>query len=252
VITAQQRRRRLAGAAVLAAGIVLGSAAAPAQATHRSPAVIVGHAAQLHPQGVAWDPTRNAFLVGSIRHGTVSVVDAGGTVRTLIEHPRMVSTTGVHVDRLRGRVLVGYADVGLGTRTSPETVGRLSGVGMLVVNTADGTLFRVSPRDPRRVDVVALDRPLVGGDGMALRRDGTLVVVANTLAGAGDNTVSVLRGTRGWSAARTTSRQPWPDQDPTTVAVTPAGSYVVTGHLRELATGHPLDTFILRRVRSGS
>lgn len=323
-----------AGCVVLAAGVLAGHAtsaasAHSAQARHSLPAVLVCHAASLHPQGVAWDPSRRAFLVSSIRHGTVSVVAADGTVRTLISHPRMVSTTGVHVDRLRGRVLVGYADVGLGVRTSPETVLRLSGVGifdlatgrplhivdldqvpgrhvitdlavdehgnayatdsasdaiyqidpqgrpsvlvrdprfaapvvgiagivwhpdgyLLVVNSGDGTLFRVSPRGSRSVDVVTLDQPLVGGDGMALRRDGALVVVINSLTGSGANAISVLRGTRGWSAARTVSQQPWPDPDPTTVAITPSGGYVVSGHLRELATGNPTDTFTLRRVQ---
>jgi hypothetical protein len=48
------------------------------------PAVVDGTAPALHPEGVAWDPGRRAFLVGSVRHGTISVVGPGGRVTTLV------------------------------------------------------------------------------------------------------------------------------------------------------------------------
>ncbi|TWP52167.1 SMP-30/gluconolactonase/LRE family protein [Lentzea tibetensis] len=77
------------------------------------PRVIEGKAPQLHPEGVAWDQSRHAFLVGSAVHGTVSVVRPSGEVGTLakVPLPHQVSTLGLKVDARRGRVLVTYANM---------------------------------------------------------------------------------------------------------------------------------------------
>ncbi|WP_189132499.1 hypothetical protein [Wenjunlia tyrosinilytica] len=122
---------RSAAAAALVAAVVLPAAvpavAAPAQrgtsvATHAA-AVIDGHAPSLHPEGIDYDPLRHRFVVTSLRHGTVSVVDRDGSVRTLVDDPRNISTIGVRVDAARRRVLVAAADPGVGERTSPATQG---------------------------------------------------------------------------------------------------------------------------------
>jgi sugar lactone lactonase YvrE len=293
----------------------------------RLPETINGHAAALHPEGVAWDPTRQALLVGSTRHGTVSVVRPDGQVRTLVSDQRMVSTFGLRVDAARNRLLVAFADIGVGERTGPGTFYRQSGVGifdlrtgaplhlvdlaigdgrhgandlaldwagnayvtdpasdalyridpagrasvlvrdarlgsptigangiawhpggyLLVVRYGDGALLRVSPSG--RIDEVRLERPLVGGDGIALRPDGTLVVVTNSLGADGENAVTVLRPTGSWSAATAVRRvAPWRTTAPTTVAVTPYGSYVVSGDLDKLLAGTTTDAFTLDRV----
>jgi len=96
----------------------------------RLPPVIRGTAPALHPEGFAWDPTRGAFLVGSVKHGTVSVVRPDGSTRTLVSDPHLDSTFGVHVDVRRGRFLVAYADLGLGDRT-----GGASGIGIFDLRT---------------------------------------------------------------------------------------------------------------------
>jgi sugar lactone lactonase YvrE len=312
----------LASLAVGAAPALATTAAATADATARGlrpPAVINGTAPSLHPEGVAWDPTRRAFLVSSVRHGTVSVVSPSGTVRTLVQDDRMVSTFGVHVDAARGRLLVTYADLGLGDRangrsglgifdlgtgrplhlvdlghlandltiapdgtayvTDPggdalytvDTAGRASvlvqsprfaGTGftlngivwhpggyLLVVRYDVGILFRIPLCDPVHFTEVALDRPLVGGDGMALRPDGSLVVSTNTLGSTGEDAVQVLRSGDGWASAHQVSRTaPWPDRAPTTVAVSPYGTYVLSGRLDVLLGGGTTDAFTLRRL----
>ena len=102
------------------------AAAAPA------PDVVTGRSAELHPEGIAWDPLRQAFLLGSLRHGTVEVV-RDGTTKTLISDPRMVSTFGVHV--VRGRVYVAYGDMGLGLRSTPDTTYKSSGLGVFDLAT---------------------------------------------------------------------------------------------------------------------
>jgi sugar lactone lactonase YvrE len=292
----------------------------------RPPEVVHAHAASLHPEGVTWDPTRQAFLVGSTRHGTVSVVRPNGEVTTLVDDPRMVSTFGLHVDAARNRVLVTFADIGVGERSGPATLYQQSGVGiydlttgaplhlvdvaigegrhgandlaidwfgnayvtdpasdtlyrvdvaghasvvvkdprlstptigangiawhpagyLLVVRYGDGTLLRVTPRG--RIDEVRLDRPLVGGDGIALRPDGTLAVVTNSLGSPGANALTVLRPNGSWSSARVVSNTPWPTTSPTTAAVTPYGTYVVSGALDVLLGGSTTDEFRLDRL----
>lgn len=71
---------------------------------------IVAHSPELYPEGVAWDPTRDAFIVGSALHGNLSTVSADGTTEELVPSLGPVSTLGVRVDVERQRVLVAYSD----------------------------------------------------------------------------------------------------------------------------------------------
>ncbi|MGW0431236.1 SMP-30/gluconolactonase/LRE family protein [Micromonospora sp. NPDC003197] len=122
------------------------SAAPPLVIETRAP-VIETRAPSLHPEGVAWDPLRHAFLVGSVRHGTVSVVRLDGSVRTLVDDGVMVSVIGVHVDAHRRRILVAYQDPGVGVRSSDATRLRQSGVG--IFDLRSGALLH-------RVDLTAV------------------------------------------------------------------------------------------------
>ncbi|MFF7265312.1 SMP-30/gluconolactonase/LRE family protein [Streptomyces sp. NPDC008159] len=291
----------------------------------------------LYPEGVAWDPTRKAFLVGSSAQGTISVVRADGTVTPLVAPFARVSVLGVEVDAPRRRVLAAYTDYylrllgavdpslppvsGVGffdlatgavqhlvdtsageshprtndlaadscgavfvTDSGADTVTAVSrdgkvlrvirddrflsdhtgpnGIvhhpaGFLLVGKYDGgQLFRVDrPLSARPVvSRVPLDRAPTSIDGMALRPDGSLVVVANDLSLSsgqpGRDAVVVLRSSDNWRTARTVQDQTWPIEDPSTVAVTPYGDYVVSGGLREVLAGVPSTTpgqFHLRR-----
>jgi sugar lactone lactonase YvrE len=320
------------GALVALAGLALLAPSADA-AGHRYPPVVAGHAPALHPEGIAYDPSRHAFLVGSVRHGTVSVVAPDGSARTLVDDPRMPSTAGVHVDPVRGRILVTYGDIGVADRTEPNPELRRTGLGIFdlrtgrpqhvvdlghldpagaahlandvavdragnayVTDSASDEIYRVDPagrpsvfvRDARfatttvgvngivwhpdgyllvgkydsgavfRIDTagrptvteVRLDRPLLGVDGIALRGNGTLLAVTNTLsAPAATDAVTVLRLRDGGRALREVSSTAWPVPFPTTIAVSPFGGYVVSGELDVLlGTGGTTDTFTLRRL----
>lgn len=298
------------------------------------PEVVTGSAPSLHPESAAYDPTRQAFLVGSVRHGTVAVVPPDGRTRTLISHPWMISAIGVKVDVRRGRVLVAHGDLGVGVRTSPETVMRRSGIGifdlrtgalrrfvdlaavtgpglhfandlalapdgtayvtdalsdallrvdvhgrasvlvrdarfhdpdpptsfglngivwhpqghLLAVKSWGGQLFRITLGRKPAVHHVATDQPIHNGDGLLLRPDGSLLAVTNPLGPQGVSAVRLLRSRDGWSTARTTSLQPWPDRAPTAATRTPAGDYVLDGRLDVLFGGSTSDDFILRRA----
>ncbi|WP_189160524.1 hypothetical protein [Lentzea pudingi] len=308
-----------------------GPASASSTSQHRALSDVVnGTGAALHPEGVGWDPSRKAFLVGSLRHGTVSVVGADGRASTLVNEPRIVSTVGVHVDVARNRVLAAYADYGVGTRSSPSTIQTQAGLGifdlktgrtlhlvdlaigpgphiandfaldlagnayvtdtasdkiykvdvngrasvlvqdprlagptedgmngivwhpggyLLAVGYETGSLLRIPLKDPQAIHEVRLDQALVGGDGLALRPDGTLLVVSNEFGRSTAGSVKVLRSRDGWTSAKTAKTvAQWPDPLPTTVAVSPAGAYVLSGRLDVLITGSTSDQFTLRRI----
>jgi sugar lactone lactonase YvrE len=321
-----QSRRWFAGALTAAALLGL-TLPGTADALARYPAVVNGHAFALHPEGVAFDPTRGTFLVGSVRHGTVSIVRPDGGTTTLVDDPRMPSTVGLHVDALRGRILVTYGDAGVADRSVPDPAQRRTGLGIFdlrtgaprhvvelgvgphlandvtvdpagnayVTDSAGDTIYRVDPSghasvlvsDPRfasssvgingivwhaggyllvghyetgilfrvtlsdrpTVTEVHLDRPLTGADGLALRPNGTLVAVTNHLsAPTAEEAVTVLASRDNWHTAHALAHEPWPVADPTTVAVSPFGDYVVSGDLSILlGTGDTTDTFTLRR-----
>jgi DNA-binding beta-propeller fold protein YncE len=137
------RRHLLAALTIAAVTALLNvTTAAPGSAATTATAagpVIRGTGDSLYPEGVAWDPTRRAFLVGSARHGTVSVLRPDGAVSTLVSDERMVSTFGLAVDAARGRLLVTYSDLGVGERSTPRTTGQLSGLGIFDLATATRT-----------------------------------------------------------------------------------------------------------------
>lgn len=62
----------------------------------------------LFPEGLAWDPTAQHFLVGSLRHRTISAVSDAGVVQTLISDPSLpenATILGLAVDSRNRRVL---------------------------------------------------------------------------------------------------------------------------------------------------
>ncbi|WP_079277961.1 SMP-30/gluconolactonase/LRE family protein [Streptomyces sp. CB03234] len=308
------------------------AASAPGAAPVGLPASITVRTPGLHPPGIAWDPTRGAFLVSSMRRGTVSLVRPDGRTTEFIgETPDIVATVGLRVDAARGRLLAVYADAGFAERSGPTTSFRTTGVAVFDLATAerrhlvelgettlganlvndltfddegnvyatdtpndgilridpdgrpsvlrtgarvtprnvgfmgvmwhpdgflltvrhdDGGLYRVPLNDPAAMEEVALDRALVGGAALALRADGSVAAVTNTLIGPGKDGVSVLESGDGWRSARTVRRvEPWPDPAPTGVTVTPFGTYVVSGRPDRLVGGEGVwDQFSLRRL----
>lgn len=165
-----------AAAIAIAAAIAVFATPAAADA-HRAdfPDVIDARADTLHPEGIAYDPTRDAFLVSSVRHGTVSTVDADGETATLIDDPKLISTFGLAVDRRHGRILVTDGDVGMSERTSPETVQRTAGLGIYDLDTGE----RVDYID---LDALAPDAAAHAANDVAIAPDGT-AYVTDTLAG---------------------------------------------------------------------
>ncbi|TDC73688.1 SMP-30/gluconolactonase/LRE family protein [Streptomyces hainanensis] len=122
--TSRSRRVHRTALAVSAAGLLLTALQVPATAVGHTagdrhgrhcPADEIAEAVtsvspELYPEGVAWDPTREAFLVTSTRQGNVSVVTPDGAVEELTPSIGLVSTLGIKVDTRRNRAIVSYTD----------------------------------------------------------------------------------------------------------------------------------------------
>ena len=62
----------------------------------------------LYPEGMAWDPSAQHFIVGSLNHRTIHSVSDAGVVETLISDPTLpenVTVLGLTVDSTRKRLL---------------------------------------------------------------------------------------------------------------------------------------------------
>ncbi|MER5768693.1 SMP-30/gluconolactonase/LRE family protein [Streptomyces sp. NPDC001985] len=202
-----------------------------------------GAVRSLTPVSVGTAEPRTNDVAVDRRHGDVYVTDTEADTVT------RVSRTG--------EVLRVIRDERFATpETGPNGIVHHPDGFLLVGRYTGGRLFRVDrPRSAHPVvREVRLDRAPVSIDGLALRPDGSLVVVANDLSLTGGrpgrDAVAVLRSRDRWRTARTVRDDTWPIADPTTVAVTPYGDYVVSGGLREILTGVPSPTpgrFHLRR-----
>ncbi|SES02118.1 hypothetical protein SAMN05216188_119150 [Lentzea xinjiangensis] len=102
------RRRSFLIAASLAVSSV---GAAPAQAEPCGfPGVLRPGAANLFPEGAAWDPSRRALLVGSFASPTspvptISAVGRDGEPWTIVSDPEVRGFFGLEVDERRARIV---------------------------------------------------------------------------------------------------------------------------------------------------
>jgi sugar lactone lactonase YvrE len=134
----------------------------------RCPDLVTGSAPRLHPEGVAYSPVQDRFLVGSVTHGTVSVVAPRGSVRTLVDDPALITTMGLGVDARRGRLLVVNGDVGISEHSTPDTTRKTAELGIYDLRTG----HRLAYHDLDALDPV---RDHFGND-VAIAEDGTAFV----------------------------------------------------------------------------
>ncbi|GMY18539.1 gluconolaconase [Fagus crenata] len=74
----------------------------------KKPHVITFRSLNLYPEGIAWDPSAQHFLVGSINNRTIKSVSDAGVVETLISDddlPENVTVLGLSVDAINNRLL---------------------------------------------------------------------------------------------------------------------------------------------------
>jgi sugar lactone lactonase YvrE len=167
---------------------------------------------------VAWDAERGVFVTGSLTEGGVFSVADDGTVTQLAEGVEGLSSTGVHVDAERNRVLVAMPDF---TATqNPEAPGAAAlgaydldtGEELFFVNLADldpgrdfandvtvdaegnaylttsfsGVIYRVDPEGNGEVFLASDDLAVEGFglNGIDYHPEGNFLLVAVTGAGA--------------------------------------------------------------------
>lgn len=298
---------------LVATALGLGLLAAPAQAT-TIPDVLRPAAANQFPEGVAWDPSRQALLVGSFTSpARITAVGRDGRNRTVVTDAGVPGFVGLKVDAPRHRIVavhgnptvpgvsgLGYYDLATGARQrlvvlpggewGANDVALDPAGNAYVTDAGAGAVYRVDPAGHVRTLVtdarlgpaigangivwhpggylivanyttgrlyrfargtlteLRLATPLVGADGMALRRDGTLVVVTNALGGLPGSRAAVHELALVGSVAVPLRSRAWPDPAPTTAAVTPYGTYVLDGHLDAFLTGGSATNLVLRRI----
>ncbi|MDO5091430.1 MAG: SMP-30/gluconolactonase/LRE family protein [Cardiobacteriaceae bacterium] len=81
-----------------------------------------------YPEGIAWHPGQNAFLVSSLRGGSIGLVAADGSYRVFAADKRLLTSAGIVVDEARNRVLVSNSDVGVAHGSSSKTLQRTAQV----------------------------------------------------------------------------------------------------------------------------
>ncbi|GLT31306.1 hypothetical protein SLA2020_060500 [Shorea laevis] len=72
------------------------------------PHIINFRSPNLYPEGLAWDPSAQHFLVGSLHHRTVNSISDAGVIQTLISDPSLpinATILGLAVDRTANRLL---------------------------------------------------------------------------------------------------------------------------------------------------
>jgi sugar lactone lactonase YvrE len=85
--------------------LVLGGMLALAQDDALPDSIVIEHS-DLYPEGVEYDAEGGRFLVGSMSEGTIFAVNDDGALMPFIEDEDLKSTTGIHIDIERNRLLV--------------------------------------------------------------------------------------------------------------------------------------------------
>jgi len=85
-------------------------AGAEPEAMSSWPDQIVAARNQFIPEGVEFDSTRERFLLGSVREGTVFELGRDGALTAFAQDPELRSSVGIEVDEERGRLLVANSD----------------------------------------------------------------------------------------------------------------------------------------------
>lgn len=82
----------------------------------------------VYPEGVAWSAQQQAFLVSSVRHGTIGKVTLRGAYSAFITDSALVTTAGLALDAKRNLLWVAIGDLGAAERSGPATQGKLAAV----------------------------------------------------------------------------------------------------------------------------
>jgi sugar lactone lactonase YvrE len=102
-------------------------------------------ASRLYPEGIAYAPSLNKFVVTSLTQGKVGTVDVNGTYTDLFSDPQLISTQGVKV--FNDRIYVCNAAQGIADKTTATATMRTAGLFVYNIGTR---------QIERRTDLAAL------------------------------------------------------------------------------------------------
>lgn len=100
----------------------------PALALAQGPDTIRFRAEQSYPESLAWSPRQKTFFVGSLRHGPIGKVSETGEYQPFASDPAMFGSGGIKYDAKRNWVWAALCDIGLSTRSSPSTTGKIAAI----------------------------------------------------------------------------------------------------------------------------
>ncbi|HYQ18205.1 MAG TPA: hypothetical protein VEQ58_20665, partial [Polyangiaceae bacterium] len=110
---------------------------------------------------------------------------------------------------------------------------------LLVVKKSDGSLFKVPLNAPAQLSNVDTEATLIGGDGLTLLDEKSLVVIANRTPSAANDSAYWLSSDDDWATAKLRQKQPLGDVYPTTAVLRDGALYVVHSKLNELIKAAP-------------
>lgn len=82
----------------------------------------------VYPEGVAYSAQQSAFIVSSVRHGTIGKVSVDGRYTPFIQDKALISSVGLFLDAKRNTLWVANGDVGGSVHSSAATQGKLAAV----------------------------------------------------------------------------------------------------------------------------
>ena len=217
----------------------------------------------LYPEGIAYQPDAQAFLVSSLRLGEIGAVSMDGRYRKIVSDPELVSVIGIKYDKKRNSILACNSHPGVSSVTTEKpkdsvaqlmvyqaTDGKRSAAYYLLVShQALGKLLKVD-LNGRSVSEVALSAPIPDADGMVLVNPSTLGVVKNGVTG-GKKEIVRLASKDGWKTAIETGNANVGDVTPTTATLIGTTPYVIDSRAIELfdGKGPRSGTFVIRKAR---
>jgi sugar lactone lactonase YvrE len=120
---------------------------------------------------------------------------------------------------------------------------------LIVIKKSDGTLYKIPLERPTTFSKVALDQTLIGGDGLTLVSNNTLIVIANRTPEHSSNAAYSLSSDDSWVTAKVDAMQELGDAYPTTAVFRNDILYVLQSKLNQLiASPHEQKTQLKERA----
>ena len=130
-------------------------------ATPTIPASIVFENEALYPESLSYDATKTLFYVGSLTQGTIGSVDSTGKYETFVQNEKLLSTTGILVDKQNNQLLVCNAHTGFNVQGSKENIGRVAGLAIYDLETKEEKAYHnlasLAPQEGHFANDVTVD-----------------------------------------------------------------------------------------------